>query len=129
MTPVGGRPERNELKNTPQSAPPARAARTGDRPADRPEGETQTAAPPDVLWDVAAVAAYLRVSSHAIYKMTARRAAVRFPTFASAIGCGFDEPKSTVVDAADRIQSRRAEPMRQHAAEITHGHHPPTQAP
>ena len=54
-----------------------RAARPGDRPADRTGLDRQ-----DVhgsLWDIADVSAYLRVPPSSIYKMTARKAAVRIP--------------------------------------------------
>ncbi len=54
----------------------ARAARPGDRPAARPGGDTGTA---DALWGIAEVAAYLRLSANAVYKMTARTASVRIP--------------------------------------------------
>jgi excisionase family DNA binding protein len=51
-----------------------RAARPEQRPEVRPEAHTV-----DTLWDIAGVAAYLRVSADAIYKMTARNAAVPIP--------------------------------------------------
>ena len=56
----------------------SRAARTGDRPEVRPgvQSSDQSVEP---LWDVAAVGAYLGVSTHAIYKMTARAAPVPIP--------------------------------------------------
>ncbi len=53
-----------------------RARRPGDQPAVRPEGPPRQA---DALWDVPQVAAYLRMRTSSIYKMTARRAAVRIP--------------------------------------------------
>ena len=46
-----------------------RAAGPGPRPGERPEAATGS------LWLVADVAAYLKVSRHAIYRMTARQAA------------------------------------------------------
>jgi len=52
-----------------------RTARPGNRPGVRPE----VTGSDDALWDVAAVAAYLKLPVSSIYKMTARRAAVRIP--------------------------------------------------
>jgi excisionase family DNA binding protein len=52
------------------------------RPAYRPEEQTGEGAgskADDTLWDVAGIAAYLQVPTSAVYKMTARRAAVRIP--------------------------------------------------
>src|SRR5258707_694260 len=48
-----------------------RAARPGNRPA-APGSE-------DGLWDIAGVASYLLIPVSSIYKMTARKAAVRIP--------------------------------------------------
>jgi excisionase family DNA binding protein len=55
-----------------------RAARTGDRPAHRPEEQDRPHRATD-LWDVAGVSAYLRVPVSSVYKMTARKAVVRMP--------------------------------------------------
>lgn len=52
-----------------------RVARTGVRPERRPESDA-TAEP---LWDTRDVAAYLRLSVGAIYKLTGRRAASPIP--------------------------------------------------
>src|SRR5687768_1887654 len=53
-----------------------RAARTQLRPALRPEVGTAT---PEPLLVVSEVAAYLQVSTHSVYKMTARKASIRIP--------------------------------------------------
>lgn len=59
-------------ENARDSPETPRAARSEARPGDRP-------GPAERLWDVAEVAAYLRLSVDAVYKMTARRASVRIP--------------------------------------------------
>jgi excisionase family DNA binding protein len=75
MAEVGGTqaPETSQARR--ESGQLARAAqpelRTGERPA--PESA------PDALWDVGCVAAYLHLSVHAIYRMTAKKAGVRIP--------------------------------------------------
>lgn len=57
----------------PEPADKARAGRPADRPEDEPEG-------PDAgLWTVAEAAAFLQLPIGSIYKMTARRAAIRIP--------------------------------------------------
>jgi excisionase family DNA binding protein len=53
-----------------------RAARPEDRPALRPEGRDRHG---ETLWEIAEVADYLRIPVSSIYKMTARKAAVRIP--------------------------------------------------
>ena len=77
---VGGTKTRRlaaTVRNTPVRPRAARpAVRPGDRPDERPEPST---APVDHLWDVAGVAAFLQVPTSAIYKMTARKAAIRIP--------------------------------------------------
>jgi excisionase family DNA binding protein len=59
----------------PEIAPAPRAAWPEDRPGVEPEASTAV----DALWTVADVAAYLKRPTSAIYKMTARGAAVRIP--------------------------------------------------
>src|SRR5687768_14657654 len=59
-----------------------RTTRPSDRPALRTEDETTSSTDPealDALWDVAGVAAYLRIPVSSVYKMTARRASLRIP--------------------------------------------------
>lgn len=68
----------NRQRNRPISPRLPRAARTGVRPDHRP-GATDTSTTPGALWGVAEVGAYLRVSVQAVYKMTARHAAVPIP--------------------------------------------------
>ena len=62
--------------NSSESADVARAARPGERPSDRPDRGGQLA---DSLWSVGEVSAYLQLSTHSVYKMTARKASVRIP--------------------------------------------------
>lgn len=69
---VGDRVERNGLRLSADSALPPRAAEPGGRPG-------AILAAEDALWDVAAVAAFLRVPIGSIYKMTARKTIVRIP--------------------------------------------------
>ena len=59
-----------------------RAARSGDRPAHRPSGDSaagESLGPPQTLWNVGEVAAYLRVPESSVYKMTARKATLCIP--------------------------------------------------
>src|SRR5687767_7639070 len=65
-----------ESENTNANALPTRAARPALRTGERPE---VAASAGDALWAVAEVAAYLQLSTHAVYKMTARKASVRIP--------------------------------------------------
>lgn len=53
-----------------------RAGRPEDQPVARPGGNSVVS---DGLWDIAEVGAYLRLTTNAIYKMTARTASVRIP--------------------------------------------------
>lgn len=54
-----------------------RVARPGDRPGDRPEASPLAHA--GGLWTIADVSGYLQISVSSVYKMTARKAAVRIP--------------------------------------------------
>jgi excisionase family DNA binding protein len=54
-----------------------RAARPGDRPEDRTGAPRR--AGHGALWDITDVSAYLQIPVSSIYKMTARKAAVRIP--------------------------------------------------
>jgi excisionase family DNA binding protein len=63
-------------ENARDSPDAPRAARPEARPGERPESAGGHS---ERLWDVAEVAAYLRLSADAVYKMTARRASVRIP--------------------------------------------------
>ena len=73
---VGDQPGRNEPGLPADSALPPRAAEPGGRPGVQPGA---VLAAQDALWDVAAVAAFLRIPIGSIYKMTARKAVVRIP--------------------------------------------------
>lgn len=59
-----------------EHTPPPRADRTGDQAGGQPEPKSSAS---DALWDVAGVAAFLSIPIASIYKMTARKAAVRIP--------------------------------------------------
>ncbi len=66
---------RKEVDSIDENHDSGRVARPGNRPGDRPEPPT----PSYSLWDVTDVAGYLRIPVSSIYKMTARKAAVRIP--------------------------------------------------
>lgn len=70
-TTVGLPPAHESGASGPESAPRPRASRSGVQPEGRPA--------PAGLWNVGETAAYLQMSRHAIYKMTARQAHVRIP--------------------------------------------------
>ena len=77
---VGGTKTRRLVGTVRNSRVQPRVARPVVRPGDRPEDRPETSqAEADHLWDVAGAAAYLQVPTSAIYKMTARKAAVRIP--------------------------------------------------
>jgi len=59
-----------------ETADSPRVARTAHRPGVRLEGSVEVK---EAIWGVAEVSAYLQIPASSIYKMTARRAAVRIP--------------------------------------------------
>ena len=73
---VGDGRRHKTAANGAQKPDRARAGWPGDRPAVQAGVSLRQA---DALWDVPQVAAYLRMRTSSIYKMTARRAAVRIP--------------------------------------------------
>src|SRR3970282_242821 len=68
---------RNEPGLIDETRDSPRTARTGDRPEDRTGANPR--AGNGSLWDIADVSAYLQIPVSSIYKMTARKAAVRIP--------------------------------------------------
>jgi excisionase family DNA binding protein len=117
---------RNESDSLERNPDSGRVARPGNRPGNRPA----PASAADGLWEVADVATYLRVPVNSIYKMTARKAAVRIPH----------------IRLGGRLRFRRADverwltlltvsnleilaQMRKHASQVTHGHDSQAQAP
>ena len=98
-----------------------RVARPADRPGDRPE----PIAPPDGLWDVTDVGAYLRVPVSSIYKMTARKAAVRIPHIRIGGSLRFrraDIDRWLTLLTTSNIEALTR--MRQKGTKATHGHDP-----
>lgn len=101
-------------------APETRAARPAPRPAARP-------APADArdgLWDVRDVAAYLKLPTSSIYKMTAKAAVVRIPHIH--LGGALRFRRSDIdrwLTALTTSTVDRLEEIRRRAAEVIHGHH------
>ena len=82
------------------------------------------------LWLVADVAAYLKVSRHAIYRMTARNAALRVPHVRLGRQLRFRQADIDRWLALLTVSNLDAlTRMRQHVAQVTHGHTRQTQAP
>src|SRR5437868_7162023 len=81
MSEVGGRSKtetRSFMDFIEEIRDTERVARPEVRPEKRPErGSTERE--PNALWDVSSVAAYLHIPASSIYKMTARKAALRIP--------------------------------------------------
>jgi excisionase family DNA binding protein len=101
-----------------------RAARPEGRPALRPETGTGP------LWLVRDVAAYLNVSSHAIYRLTATKAGLRMPHVRLGRHLRFrqaDVDRWLQLLTVSNLEALAR--MRQHAAEVTHGHHQQAHAP
>jgi excisionase family DNA binding protein len=97
-----------------------RAARTGDRPGDRPD----RVVPADGLWDVEGVSAYLRIPVSSIYKMTARKAAVRIPHIRIGAALRFrrvDIDRWLTLLTISNIEALAK--MRQKGTKATHGNH------
>ena len=100
-----------------------RAARPGDRPEDRTGANHRMG----TLWDVADVSAYLRIPVSSIYKMTARKAAVRIPHIR--IGGKLRFRQSDVDRWLTLLTTSNIEAlskMRQKVSQVTHGHDPQT---
>lgn len=130
MSEVGGSPSADRRASSSDSSRSPRAVRPESRPGGRPEDRSGTApstsrpqAGPDVLWDVAGVAAYLDVPVGAIYRMTGRRAALRIPHIR--IGTRLRFRRSDIdrwlslltVSTLDRLTQ-----LRRRATEVSHGH-------
>jgi len=105
-----------------------RAARSGDRPAHRPEGTEPLPAVQDqaqALWDVTLVATYLRIPVSSVYKMTARRTSLRIPHIRIGGKLRF---RRVDVDAWLTLLSTSnlaaLSTMRQKASKVTDGDHP-----
>ncbi len=98
-----------------------RAARPGDRPAQRPGVDA------DTLWDVAEVAAYLKVSTNAVYRMTARRASIPIPHVRLGRKVRFRRADVdrwlTLLTVSNLDLLAR---MRLQVQQVTHGNPPPT---
>lgn len=105
-----------EMRQRPQ------AARPEDRPALRPDAPG--------LWAVDQVAAYLQVSVHAVYKMTARKAVVRIPHIRIGGKLRFrpsdiDRWLTLLTVSNLEVLSR----MRRHLSQVYHGHDSQTPTP
>jgi excisionase family DNA binding protein len=119
-TEVGDKTMRNEADLTAGNRDSERVARPGDRPGDRPD----PVAPSDGLWDVTDVGAYLRVPVSSIYKMTARKAAVRIPHIR--IGGSLRFRKADIDRWLTLLTTSNIEAlskMRQKGTKASHGHH------
>lgn len=111
---------RNESDLIERNRDLGRIARPGDRPGDRPG----PFAPTDGLWDVTDVAAYLRIPVSSIYKMTARKAAVRIPHIR--IGGALRFRKADIDRWLTLLTTSNIEAlsrMRQKGTKAIHGHH------
>ena len=102
---------------------PRRAARPEDRPGDRTGAEPRPAGLG--LWDIDDVSAYLRIPVNAVYKMTARRAAVRIPYIRIGGRLRFrqhdiDQWLSLLTTSNIEALSK----LRQKVLKVTHGNHP-----
>lgn len=108
--------ETREMPHSPRAAGPA------VRPAARPEG---AAGDLDALWDVRDVARYLKLPTSAIYKMTARAAAVHVPHIRIGGALRFRRAEvdrwlaALTVTNVDRLAK-----VRERALEVPHGHDP-----
>lgn len=110
---------RNESDLIERNRDLGRPARPGDRPGDRPD----SIAPADGLWDITDVGAYLRVPVSSIYKMTARKAAVRIPHIR--IGGSLRFRRADIDLWLTLLTSSNIEAlskMRQKAKKVTDGH-------
>ena len=113
------------MTNTPtESAETASVGRAAG-PAPRPEARPAPHAERDGLWDVRDVAAYLKLPTSSIYKMTAKAAVVRIPHIH--IGGALRFRRADVdrwLAALTTSNIDRLEQVRKRAQEVTHGNHP-----
>ena len=123
---VGDKPMRNRYGLIEETHGMPRAARPGNRPADRTGANSAAAA--EALWDIADVSAYLRIPVSSIYKMTARKASVRIPHIRIGGKLRFRQ-----IDI-DRWLTLLTTPniaalgkMRQRVSQVIHGHDPQTE--
>jgi len=110
---------RNEADSIDEKRDSGRAARPEHRPGDRPA----PIAPPYGLWDVADVADYLRIPVSSIYKMTARKAAVRIPHIRIGAALRFrqaDIDRWLTLLTTSNIEALSR--MRQKGSKAIHGH-------
>jgi len=100
-----------------------RAARPGDRPADRTGADPGAGGSP--LWDITDVSAYLLVPVSSIYKMTARKASIRIPHIRIGGKLRFrqvDVDRWLTLLTTSNIEALAK--MRQKASQVNHGHDP-----
>jgi excisionase family DNA binding protein len=118
---VGDRPMRNLSGLIEETRETPRAARSGDRPEDRTG--VHPSAGNDSLWGITDVSVYLQVPVSSIYKMTARKAAVRIPHIR--IGGKLRFRQSDVDRWLTLLTTSNMEAlskMRQKVSQVTHGH-------
>jgi excisionase family DNA binding protein len=98
-----------------------RAVRGSARPSTRPSIELEEGRPR--LWNIEEVAEYLQLSIHSIYKMTARKAAVRIPYIRIGGKLRFRQADVdrwlTLLTVSDLERLAR---VRQKALKVSHGH-------
>lgn len=118
---VGDGPMRNGSGLIEETRTAPRAARPGDRPEDR------TGANPHAgrgsLWDIADVSAYLQIPVSSVYKMTARKAAVRIPHIRIGNKLRFrqsDVDRWLTLLTTSNIEALSK--MRQKVSQVRHGH-------
>ena len=107
---------RNESDLIEESRDLGRVARPGDRP--------NLITPTDGLWDIRAVAGYLRIPVSSIYKMTARKASVRIPHIR--IGNALRFRRADIDRWLTLLSSSNIEALtkaRQKGMKAAHGHH------
>lgn len=112
---------RNEPGLISETRDSPRAARPGDRPEDRTGANPR--AGNGSLWDIADVSAYLQIPVSSIYKMTARKAAVRIPHIR--IGGTLRFRQSDVDRWLTLLTTSNIEAlskMRQKVSQVTHAH-------
>jgi|SRR5579862_859055 len=105
---------------------PGRAARGSARGSTRSVGEAQSH-DTESVWNIGEVADYLRLSVHSIYKMTARKAAVRIPHIRIGNKLRFrraDVDRWLTLLTISNMEALAK--MRQKGIHATHGHDPQT---